>query len=136
MGFDEQTDDAMHDRQRRAWRTIFGEDPRNVGSEPDYRFSFANERTFLAWIRTALALIAGGLGVETVLPEFGGRKELGLLLLVLGMAVAATSYRRWSRNERALRTGSPLPPSNLPSLLAIGVAAVGLAAAAIILFAE
>ena len=131
---------SIGDKKRRdperSWNTIFGPDPRSVGHEPDYRFSFANERTFLAWIRTALALIAGGLGVETVLPQFGGRKELGLLLLVLGMAVGATSYRRWARNERALRTGSPLPPSNLPSLLAVGVAAVGLAAATIIVFAE
>ncbi len=129
-------DDERHEQPDRPWRALFGGDPRSVGHEPDYRFSFANERTFLAWIRTALALIAGGLGVETVLPQFGGRKELGLLLLILGMAVGATSYRRWARNERALRTGSPLPPSNLPSLLAVGVAAVGLAAAAIIVFAE
>jgi putative membrane protein len=33
---------------------------RHEGTEPDYRFTLANERTFLAWIRTALALLAGG----------------------------------------------------------------------------
>ena len=30
------------------------------GEEPDYRFTLANERTFLAWVRTALGLLAGG----------------------------------------------------------------------------
>lgn len=31
------------------------------GKDPDYRFSLANERTFPAWIRTALAILAGAL---------------------------------------------------------------------------
>src|SRR6185312_1745313 len=37
-----------------------------LGEEPDYRFSLANERTFLAWIRTALALMAAAVGVTVV----------------------------------------------------------------------
>ncbi len=28
-----------------------------LGEAPDYRFSLANERTFLAWIRTALGFL-------------------------------------------------------------------------------
>jgi hypothetical protein len=40
-------------------------DPAGDEQEPDYRFTFANERTFLAWIRTALALIAGGVAVAS-----------------------------------------------------------------------
>ena len=38
-------------------------DPRRHGHEPDYRFTLANERTFLAWIRTSLGLMAVGLAV-------------------------------------------------------------------------
>ena len=59
---------------------------REVGTDPDYRFSLANERTFLAWVRTALALLAGGIAVVTVLPDFGpdgSRHLLGLLLMHL-----------------------------------------------------
>ena len=37
-----------------------------AGREPDPRFTLANERTFLAWIRTALGLLAGGIGVLTL----------------------------------------------------------------------
>lgn len=107
-------------------------DPRRVGSDPDYRFSLANERTFLAWIRTALALTAGGLGTVKLLPAFPGRELLGVLLLVLALAVAATSYRRWALNERALRTGRPLPPSRLPMFLAASVAVVGVVAVVIV----
>ncbi len=39
---------------RRRWpRRVYG-----VGVEPDPRFTFTNERTLLAWIRTSLALLA------------------------------------------------------------------------------
>jgi len=82
------------------------------GEEPDPRFTFANERTFLAWHRTALALIGGGLAVSQLLPEFdlpGGRALLGLPLIVLGGLLAFTSYGRWAANQRALRLGLPLP---------------------------
>lgn len=114
-------------------RSLFPPNPRRTGHEPDYRFSFANERTFLAWIRTSLALSGGGLAVVQLLPEFVGRDVLGLLLLVLGFFTAATSYRRWAANERALRNDRPLPASRLPRLLAAGVAVVGLAAALFLL---
>jgi putative membrane protein len=110
--------------------------PESVGRDPDYRFSLANERTFLAWIRTALALTAGGLGVVQLLPDLGwewGREVLGLGLVVLGTVVAATSLHRWYRNEVAMRTESPLPPSRLPMILAFGVALVALVAALLIL---
>jgi putative membrane protein len=93
---------------------------------PDYRFSLANERTFLAWIRTSLALIAAGLGVHQLLPPFGlpwGREALGLALVALGSVVAANSHRRWHANERAMRRDAPLQRGVLPRVLALGVAA-------------
>ena len=96
---------------------------RELGHDPDYRFSLANERTFLAWIRTALALNAGGLAVAGLLPQFAGwgRELLAIALIGLGTAVAAQSVSRWARNEQAMRVDAPLPPSHLPAVLAVGV---------------
>jgi putative membrane protein len=105
---------------------------RSIGREPDVRFSYANERTFLAWNRTALALMATGLAVVSLLPKFNlnvGRRLIGVPLIVLGALLAVMSYRQWDANERAMRLGEPLPPSNLSRVLAFGVAiAAGIAA--------
>ena len=116
-----------------GWRDVFPDDPRAVGREPDYRFSLANERTFLAWIRTSLALVGGGLAVEKFMPEFGGRTALALALMLLGLMLAATSYRKWALNEIALRTEGPLPASRQPLLLAVGVTLTGIVAVVLIL---
>ena len=99
------------------------------GDEPDPRFTFANERTFLAWHRTALALIGGGLAVTQLLPDFdlpGGRALLGLPLILLGGIIAFTSYGRWAANQRALRLGDPLPGHWVHQVIGIviGIAAV------------
>lgn len=107
------------------------EDPRQVGHEPDYRFTLANERTFLAWVRTALALTAGGLGVISLLPNLVGSEILGLMLLSLSFATAATAYRRWANNEAAMRLGETLPASRLPQLMAASTATVALVAVVI-----
>ncbi len=101
---------------------LFGPDPRSVGDDPDYRFTLANERTFLAWVRTALALSAGGLAAIHLLPDATGSEVIGLALLALSVITAATSYRRWYRSEVAMRLGQPLPPSRLPQLVAYAVA--------------
>ncbi len=102
-----------------------------VGEEPDVRFTYANERTFLAWNRTALALVATGVAATQLLPaldlEFG-RRLLGLPLIAMGGALAVFSYFRWEANERAMRLGRPLPPSPLPRLVAIGIAVVAILA--------
>ena len=84
------------------------------GSEPDHRFTLANERTFLAWMRTSLALLAGGVALDTVdLDVDGGLKSaLALALVLLGLGCAATSWVRWARTERAMRRGEPLPSSS------------------------
>jgi len=105
--------------------------PLGVGEDPDYRFTLANERTFLAWIRTALALSAGGLAALTLLDDVRGKEFLGIGLLAISFLTAATSYRRWALNERAMRLNAPLPPSRLPLLMAIGVAIVALIAAVV-----
>jgi putative membrane protein len=104
--------------------------------EPDYRFSLANERTFLAWIRTALALLAGAVAVVTLLPEFGfpgARHIVSAVLALAGTAVALASMRRWRLAEQAIRANLPLPGSKLPSILAVGIAVLTLAMVTILL---
>jgi putative membrane protein len=103
------------------------------GENPDPRFTLANERTFLAWIRTALALMAGGIGIDAFLEEIPSapRRALSAALLVLGGVLAMSSYRRWRAAEHALRTGQPLPLPGTAILLSIGVTAT---AAVLLLF--
>jgi putative membrane protein len=97
--------------------------------EPDVQLSFANERTFLAWERTALGLITAGLAITQLLPSFdfpGGRRLIGLPLIGLGIVIAAVSYREWRRNQDAIRADLPLPSSRLPLVVAVVVTVVAL----------
>jgi putative membrane protein len=101
------------------------EETRQVGAPPDYRFSLANERTFLAWVRTGLALVAGGLAAAQFLPPLRIahlREVIAIALLLLGAAVAVRAVDHWARCERAMRLGRPLPASRFPALLALVVA--------------
>jgi len=111
--------------------------PADDGTEPDPRFTFANERTFLAWSRTALALVVAGLGVVQLLPPFPGvpwgRHVLGVPLIVFGAVVAVTAYSEWVRSQRALRHGQPLPRSVMPQLLAAVVTVIAVIAAVVVL---
>ena len=103
-------------------------DLNDVGEDPDPRFTLANERTFLAWIRTAMALIGGGLAAGQLLDfdSRGARLVVALPPIALGLMLALTSYRRWEANERALRLEEPLPGGGPPWLLAAGIGAVAL----------
>lgn len=92
--------------------------------EPDYRFTLANERTFLAWIRTALALLAGGVAVLQVVPMLWpdwAKQSVGLGLTLLAVIIAAAAPRRWRLVQQAIRRGLPLPTPRLPLLLAAGI---------------
>lgn len=106
-------------------------DPTSEGAAPDYRFSLANERTFLAWIRTGLALVGGGLAVAAFVPEMRWpyvREGIAIALLLLGAAVALRAVDHWARCERAMRLGRPLPRSRFPGILAlvVGIGAIAL----------
>lgn len=96
---------------------------------PDSRFTLANERTYLAWNRTALALIGGGLAVAQFLEASKGvRLALALPLIVLGAALSLASYSRWQGNERAMERGEELPPSRLPAVVAASFALLSVGA--------
>jgi putative membrane protein len=107
------------------------------GTEPDARFTFANERTFLAWSRTALALVVAGLAIVQLLPPFPrvpvGRHLLGLPLIALGAVLAVTAYTEWVRNQHALRRGEPMPRSVLPWILSATVTLIAIIAAVVLL---
>lgn len=109
------------------------------GIDPDVRFSYANERTFLAYNRTALALVTAGLAVTQLLPPFdvpGGRRMIGLPLIAMGTLIAVASLYQWRRNEQAMRLGRPLPKSILPVLVTIVVAVSSVIALALAIFSD
>lgn len=99
------------------------------GVEPDPRFTLANERTFLAWVRTALAFIAGGIAVEAFTGDLfptAIRQILAILLLVLGMLLAGGAAVRWLNVERAMRRKKPLPvPLIVPIVSLVSAVAAG-----------
>ena len=100
--------------------------PRNVyreGEEPDPRFSLANERTFLAWLRTALAMYAGAFALEALsLPEATGwRIAAATVFLALGTLAVVQAWIGWRGTERSLRRGEPLPGLSTGAMLVVGV---------------
>ncbi|MFG3260087.1 YidH family protein [Streptomyces sp. NPDC048172] len=106
------------------------------GTTPDYRFSLANERTFLAWVRTALALVAGGIAVDQFLTglRWGVRTTIAVVLLAGAAACAFRAVNHWLRCERAMRRGEDLPTSRFPVLLAAGTAVAALAVIVVVAF--
>ncbi|WP_419751378.1 YidH family protein [Geodermatophilus sp. CPCC 206100] len=107
---------------RRFPQRVYG-----TGQEPDPRFSLANERTFLAWMRTSMALLAAGVAVEALdLPIAGGLRLAGALVLVLlGLLAPVQAWFGWVATERALRESRPLPAPFLGLLLAAGATVAG-----------
>lgn len=121
--------DSAHPDQQdgvdaRRPRSVYG-----VGEEPDPQVSMSNERTALSWVRTALALVAGGIALATLV-SFG---ELPTLLLVIASVVSlgggllgGWALWHWAKTERALRQDEKLPaPSALPWLV-FGTVAVSI----------
>lgn len=111
----------------------------SLGTDPDYRFTLANERTLLAWIRTGLALLAGAIALAGLVHDFGPkffRIGISVMLLSLSLIVTAGAYRRWERAERALRENRPLPIDPMPRIIVSGLGIIIAAAAALICLAE
>ncbi len=82
------------------------------GNAPDYRFSLANERTFLAWVRTSLAFLAAAIGLDQLVPNLatsGMREVISLTLCLFAALLALYAYIRWASNEKAMRLNVDLP---------------------------
>ena len=104
--------------------------------EPDYRFTLANERTFLAWQRTALGLLAAAVAVIQFVPQFGipgARHALGFLLGILATLTAGMGLVRWRQVDRAMRDRKPLPRHPTPAYLAVGLIVIGLIATGLVM---
>ena len=110
-------------------------EPGDELGEPDYRFSLANERTFLAWMRTSLGLLAAGIAAHFLDAEDGsGRDVLALMAIGASLLCVVNGYLRWFHVQQAIRAGDPLPaPQGIPALAATLVA-VGVLAAGLVLF--
>ncbi|MGI8813792.1 MAG: YidH family protein [Pseudonocardia sp.] len=99
--------------------------------EPDYRFTLANERTFLAWERTALGLLAAAVAVVQLVPGFGvpaARHLIGGVLAGLAILTAGAGLHRWGQVDRAMRRGLPLPRHRAPTLLGVGLVVIAVLA--------
>ena len=112
----------------RRWpRRVYGQ-----GSEPDPRFTFANERTFLAWIRTGLGFLAAGVAIAAVArlsSRLGVEVRIAsIALIVCGLLTGAGAFLRWMSNERALRLNQRLPSSLMLPLLVAALVVVALIA--------
>jgi putative membrane protein len=106
------------------------------GTRPDYRFSLANERTFLAWIRTSLAIVAGAIGIDQFASHLGSahlRLALSLVLLIVGGMLGGVAYTRWARAERAMRHDADLPLSRLLPFMAAFTALLSVALGGLII---
>ena len=102
------------------------------GDEPDYRFSFANERTFLAWVRTSLALLAGGVALHAV-TDLPHRRLVGSAVIVLAMISAVLAFTRWAVAERAMRREEPLHGFGGGGVIAIGAVVLAIAMLVVII---
>jgi putative membrane protein len=101
----------------------------------DYRFTLANERTFLAWLRTSLALVAAGVAVVQLVPEFGlagARHVVGVVLASLGIFVAVGAIGRWRQVQEAMEHDRQLPRARMPLLLGGALAVVAVAVAVLL----
>lgn len=104
----------------------------HIGKAPDYRFTLANERTFLAWIRTALGFLVTGVALDQFFPDIGTpaiRHGLSLIFYLTSGGLAIYGYWRWLQNERAMRLNIDLRYTNFLMLIGGAVLAINLAVA-------
>jgi putative membrane protein len=114
-------------------------DPRRSPPAPDARYELANERTYLAWLRTGLALVAAGVAAERLLPAAGVewvRQAIGVSLVLAGAITVGLARRRWSAVDLAMKAGRGIPRSNLGYLIAATIVLDGLAAVFLMIRAD
>jgi putative membrane protein len=107
----------------------------DVGREPDPLYTLANERTYVAWLRFAVTLLAGAVAIDRLLleqPRFES-EILALGLVVLAYGTCGLGVRRWFVTERALRRRRPLPGFGTPLLVAVAVLLAGVGVLVLVL---
>jgi inner membrane protein YidH len=123
---------VTEERQPRRTHATHPSRLEEVGAPPDPRWSLANERTYLAWNRTAMAMVVGGAALSQLSTDSDARAVLrdtiAVVILVVGAILALTSHRRWYEAEKAMRLRQPLPirTPRFLSLAIAGAAFVGL----------
>ncbi|MGA2333584.1 MAG: DUF202 domain-containing protein [Syntrophales bacterium] len=121
------------------------EDKKSAGVR-NRRVHMANERTFLAWIRTSIgimafgfvvekfalfikqmSLILGNANIENVSPPSHGYSAIvGIFLVGLGTLMGLLAFLRYKKVERQINEDTYQPSSTLYVLLTISVLAVGI----------
>ena len=104
--------------------------PRRVydqGSEPDPLYTLANERTYLAWLRLAVTLLASAVAVDRLFLErpWFGSEIMALALVAIAFGTCAIAVHRWSTTELALRRRRPLPGFSVAVLVSGAITLVG-----------
>ena len=103
---------------------------------PEAQFELANERTYLAWLRTALALVASGVAAARLLAGQTAHwawEAVGVLLIMAGVVAAAIAHRRWRAMNTPVREGQPLPAPGIALVIAAVIVVCGLITAALLL---
>lgn len=100
----------------------------------DYRFLLANERTFLAYVRTAVALHVAGFGILQFLTHSQGgvREVFGVGMVAAGSFVGVSGYRRFRTNEVTIRADGDMHTARSPAVVALAVSVLPLVAALIV----
>jgi putative membrane protein len=107
--------------------------------QPDTQAELSNERTYLAWLRTGLALVAVGIAAERVLPAEGliwARQLVGVSLILVGVLTAGLARWRWRRVDRAVRAGRSIPRPILGYVVGAAIVLNGLATIVLLLRAD
>ena len=102
----------------------------------DYRFLLANERTLLAYVRTAVALHVAGFGILQFLTNSQDlvREVFGVAMIATGSFVGVVGYRRFRSNETTIRADGDMDTARSPVVLAVAVGVLPLLAALAIIF--
>lgn len=95
----------------------------------------ANERTFLAWVRTSIGIMAFGfvvvkfslfvhqigivLGKEMILKQHGYSNIIGILLVMAGSSSLIISFIQYKRTEKQINSGNYISSSWLTAVLTI-----------------
>jgi inner membrane protein YidH len=113
-------------------------DERHAGeADPDYRFTLANERTFLAWIRTALGMLAGAVALVHVVSAdkvTEAQRLIGLALTAIAIVTAGLALRRWRVVQESMRHGADLPTNREPIYLSLAVVAIAVVIAVLLMW--